>query len=120
MDWSSFGINAGIEQGLSMIDGIGTIANGKYDYSGEDLRLEDAVAAGSERGSAIGNMFGPLGKMIGGAIGANKARKTASEIITNRENRMEQMLQMQRDKQKEMSLFKSNDINQINEQEWEV
>lgn len=113
-------ISLGVQQGLSMLSGVGTIAKGKYDYSSEDMNLEDAVNAGSERGSAIGNMFGPLGQMIGGIIGGNKARKTASEIISNRENRMEQMLQLQRDKQKEMSLFKANDINQINEQEWVV
>lgn len=113
-------ISFGINQGLSALQGIGTLAKGKYDYSDEGMTIEDAVSAGSERGGAIGGFFGPLGSAIGSAIGAKKAEKTASEIIKNREAKMDNILQLARDKQKEMSIFKSNDINQINEEQWAV
>ena len=113
-------VSFGIEQGLTALQGIGTLAKGKYDYSQDGMTIDDAVSAGSERGGAIGGFFGPLGKAIGQAIGAKKAEKTASQIIGNREKKMDDMLQMARDKQKEMSIFKRNDINQINDSEWAV
>jgi len=113
-------VSLGINQGLSMLQGLGSLAKGKYDYSQEGMNLQDAVNAGSERGSAIGGFFGPLGNLIGGAIGAKRAERTANEIISNREKKMDAMLQIARDKQKEMSIFKRNDINQINNDEWAV
>lgn len=115
-------INAIVEAGKGLMTDITSLARGDtFDYSQEGLTREQMIEGGKAKSKAIGHIAGgPIGKLIGDIIGTKKATKIADQIIGAREGKMEQMLQMQRDKQKEMSLFKSNDINQINEQEWEV
>lgn len=115
-------INAIVEAGKGLMSDIGLVASGdKFDYSQEGLTREQMIEGGKQRAKALGHVLGgPIGKLIGNIVGGKKAANIADQIIGAREGKMEQILQMQRDKQKEMSLFKSNDINQINEQEWEV
>lgn len=115
-------INAIVEAGKGLMSDIGSLASGdRFDYSQEGLTREQMIEGGKQKAKALGHVLGgPIGKLIGNIVGGKKAANIADQIIGAREGKMEQILQMQRDKQKEMSLFKANDINQINEQEWEV
>ena len=108
-------ISMGISQGLEMIDGIGAISKGKFDYGQQNYSIQDASNWGSERGKAIGNMFGPLGKIIGGIIGAKKAEKEAKIILDNRQAKMNDLLDFQKEKNKEMGFF--TNTNNLNEYE---
>lgn len=95
----------------NLIGGIEGITMGKFDYGG-DYSMQDASNWGKERGSKIGNMFGPLGGLIGGIIGQNKAEERAKVVLDNRENKMNQLLEQQRQKIESANLFKATqDLN---------
>lgn len=101
-----------IKEGVdNLIGGIEGITMGKFDYGG-DYSMQDASNWGKERGSKIGKMFGPLGGLIGGIIGQNKAEERAKVVLDNRENKMNQLLEQQRQKIESANLFKATqDLN---------
>ena len=110
-----------LEENIRKIGGLGAIIGNKsFDYTQEGLTKEQMVQGASAIAKEKGAIAGPLGSMIAEMIGAKKAANIADQIIGSREKKMDDMLQMARDKQKEMSIFKRNDINQINDEQWAV
>ena len=98
-----------IQQGVdNLMGGIEGITMGKFDYGG-DYSMQDASNWGKERGSKIGNMFGPLGGLIGGIIGQNKAEQRAKVVLENRTDKMNQLLEQQRQKIQSANLFKATE-----------
>lgn len=98
-----------IQQGVdNLMGGIEGITMGKFDYGG-DYSMQDASNWGKERGSKIGNMFGPLGGLIGGIIGQNKAEQRAKVVLENRTEKMNQLLEQQRQKIQSADLFKATE-----------
>lgn len=114
-------IGAIIDEAKSTLGGWGAIIGNKsFDYTQEGLTKEQMVQGASAIAKEKGAIAGPLGSMIAEMIAAKKAANIADQIIGSREKKMDDMLQMARDKQKEMSIFKRNDINQINDEQWAV
>lgn len=92
----------------NLLGGIEGIAMGKFDYGG-DYSMQDASNWGKERGSKIGNMFSPLGGLIGGLIGEKIAEKRAKVVLENRTEKMNQLLEQQRQKIQSANLFKATE-----------